>query len=172
MRAIVIESPIGPLALASNGRALTRVHFQTSRSRAERDAARDMAGAIAAAGDDGPDEVLREATRELRAYFAGRLRVFSLEVDPAGTPFQRRVWATLRDIPFGDTRSYAELAREIDQPSAVRAVGAANGRNPIPIVIPCHRVIGSNGSLVGFGGGIAMKRYLLNLERGGLLDLS
>lgn len=166
MRTIVIDSPIGSLTLASSGDALTRVQFQTSKGDGTK---------LEVGGQKlevtGADDVLRETTRELKAYFAGKLQVFSVPVDPRGTAFQRRVWSALCEIPFGDTCSYADLARTIDRPSAVRAVGAANGQNPIPIVIPCHRVIGSNGSLVGFGGGLAVKRFLLDLERGGNLLL-
>jgi methylated-DNA-[protein]-cysteine S-methyltransferase len=108
--------------------------------------------------------VLGEATRQLDAYFSKRLRRFDLPLAPHGTPFQLEVWQALQRIPYGDTWSYADLARRIGRPDAVRAVGAANGRNPIPIVIPCHRVIGSNGQLVGFGGGLPLKRWLLDLE--------
>jgi methylated-DNA-[protein]-cysteine S-methyltransferase len=106
-----------------------------------------------------------EAVRQLDAYFAGTLRQFDLPLAPAGTPFQQRVWQGLREIPYGETVSYKELARWIGRPSAVRAVGAANGQNPLAIVIPCHRVIGSDGRLVGYGGGLAAKSALLELER-------
>jgi len=107
---------------------------------------------------------MREAVRQLRLYFAGELAVFDLPLEIIGTPFQKKVWQALRTIPYGETRSYSEIAAQIGAPKAVRAVGAANGRNPIPIVVPCHRVIGSNGSLVGFGGGLPWKRLLLELE--------
>jgi len=106
-----------------------------------------------------------EALRQLRAYFAGDLHTFSLALAPAGTPFQRRVWDALLEIPYGATASYRDIAIAIGKPSAVRAVGLANGRNPIPIIIPCHRVIGSDGSLTGYGGGLDVKRFLLELER-------
>ena len=108
--------------------------------------------------------LMREALRQLRAYFAGELRDFELPLEIVGTEFQRRVWNTLCNIPYGQTRSYSQLAREIGAPRAVRAVGAANGRNPIPIIVPCHRVIGASGQLVGFGGGLRWKRLLLELE--------
>ena len=108
--------------------------------------------------------MLDEARRELDAYFAGRLETFTVPLAPNGTEFQRRVWSALRDIPFGTTISYAGLARRVSNAAAVRAVGAANGRNPIPIIVPCHRVIGSDGSLTGFGGGIPRKRWLLEHE--------
>jgi methylated-DNA-[protein]-cysteine S-methyltransferase len=118
------------------------------------------------------DKVLSEASRQLDAYFAGRLRRFELPLSLEGTPFQQRVWSALRDIPFGETRSYAQLAKAIGNPSAMRAVGAANGRNPIAIVVPCHRVIGADGSLTGFGGGIERKKFLLRLEQGRELQLT
>jgi methylated-DNA-[protein]-cysteine S-methyltransferase len=108
--------------------------------------------------------VLVLAERELREYFAGQRRAFSVTLDIAGTPFQRRVWNALLTIPFGETRSYAEIARQIGHPKAVRAVGAANGRNPVSIIAPCHRVVGSTGALTGFAGGLDVKSYLLTLE--------
>jgi methylated-DNA-[protein]-cysteine S-methyltransferase len=112
--------------------------------------------------DDHP--ILRETTRQLTAYFAQDLRDFNLPLKMRGTPFQIRVWEALQQIPYGETRSYAQQARAVGAPEAVRAVGAANGRNPIPIVVPCHRVIGANGRLTGFGGGLPLKRWLLDLE--------
>ncbi|HVN03994.1 MAG TPA: methylated-DNA--[protein]-cysteine S-methyltransferase [Bryobacteraceae bacterium] len=108
--------------------------------------------------------LLRQAVAELQAYFAGELRDFNLTLDLEGTEFQKRVWLKLCTIPYGETRSYGYLAAALGAPKAVRAVGAANGRNPIPIVIPCHRVIGASGSLVGYGGGLPLKRFLLDLE--------
>jgi methylated-DNA-[protein]-cysteine S-methyltransferase len=108
--------------------------------------------------------VVREVMRQLTAYFAGERMEFDLPLAPEGTEFQRRVWKALGKIPYGETRSYSELARSIGKPAAVRAVGAANGRNPIGIIVPCHRVIGSSGKLVGYGGGLPMKRMLLDLE--------
>lgn len=113
--------------------------------------------------------LLAEVARQLLAYCHRRLEVFDLPLAPEGTPFQVEVWAALRTIPYGQTWSYLDVARAIGRARAVRAVGAANGQNPIPIVIPCHRVIGSNSRLVGFGGGLAMKRMLLDLERRDLL---
>ncbi len=106
----------------------------------------------------------REAIRQLKAYFDGKLRDFDLPLCPQGTEFQLKVWQALRTIPYGQTWSYGELARRIRKPAAFRAVGAANGQNPIPVIIPCHRVIGSDGSLTGFGGGLPIKRQLLALE--------
>jgi methylated-DNA-[protein]-cysteine S-methyltransferase len=109
-------------------------------------------------------KALREPREQLLAYFAGERKAFDLPLAPAGTPFQLKVWNTLARIPFGATWSYLELAARIDAPKAVRAVGAANGRNPLPIVLPCHRVIGADGSLTGFGGGLPLKQFLLEHE--------
>lgn len=115
--------------------------------------------------------LLLKTAEQLRSYFAGELREFSLPLDPQGTEFQLRVWRQLETIPYGSTRSYSEIARAVGSPKAVRAVGAANGANPISIVVPCHRVIGSSGKLVGYGGGLPVKQRLLALERGaGLFD--
>jgi O-6-methylguanine DNA methyltransferase len=108
--------------------------------------------------------VLREAVRQLQAYFGGSLRVFEMPLDPSGTEFQRKVWRHLETIPYGEICSYSQVAEAIGSPRAVRAVGAANGANPIPIVVPCHRVIGSSGKLVGYGGGLPLKQRLLSLE--------
>jgi methylated-DNA-[protein]-cysteine S-methyltransferase len=113
--------------------------------------------------DDHP--LLFEAARQLRAYFWGQLIRFQLPLDMEGTEFQKRVWSTLETIPYGETRSYGQIAELLKRPSAVRAVGAANGSNPVPIVVPCHRVIGANGKLVGYGGGLPLKRWLLDFER-------
>ncbi len=109
--------------------------------------------------------VMRDALRQFRLYFAGQLQKFDLPLEMIGTRFQKRVWNALCEIPYGETCSYSQLARSIGAPRAVRAVGAANGRNPIPIIVPCHRVIGASGKLVGFGGGLEWKRFLLDLER-------
>ena len=144
----VIPSPVGLLRLETDGASLTGVWFHAK----DRPASDRLTG------------VLAETRRQLEAYFAGRLTSFDLPLAPAGTPFQLAVWTELRTIPYGATTSYADLAARIGRPAAVRAVGAANGQNPIPIVIPCHRVIGSNGKLVGFGGGLKMKQWLLSLE--------
>jgi methylated-DNA-[protein]-cysteine S-methyltransferase len=114
-------------------------------------------------------ESLRPAVEQLQAYFRGELRQFDLPLAPQGTPFQQKVWEALRAIPFGKTISYSELAERAGAPGAVRAVGAANGRNPIPIVIPCHRVIGKDGSLTGYGGGLPIKSFLLDHEAQALL---
>jgi methylated-DNA-[protein]-cysteine S-methyltransferase len=114
--------------------------------------------------------VLQETERQLRSYFAGDLRQFQLPLDLAGTPFQQRVWRELLKIPYGETRSYGQLASTLGTPAAGRAVGAANGVNPVPIVVPCHRVIGAGGKLVGYGGGLPLKRRLLALEQGSLFE--
>lgn len=143
-----IETPIANLLVARNERGITSISF---RGTEEDDWIRN---------DDAFDDV-RE---QLNAYFAKELRVFKLPLAPRGTTFQLDVWRALRDIPYGETRSYAQIARIIGKPEAIRAVGAANGANPLPIVVPCHRVIGSNGSLTGFGGGLEAKRFLLDLE--------
>jgi len=113
-------------------------------------------------GESNP--MLRQAIEQLRAYFAGELRDFELTLDMQGTEFQKRVWGELQNIPYGETRSYSFVANTIGAPKAVRAVGAANGRNPVPIVVPCHRVIGAGGSLTGYGGGLPLKRFLLDME--------
>jgi methylated-DNA-[protein]-cysteine S-methyltransferase len=108
--------------------------------------------------------LLTEAARQLRAYFAGALREFSLPLDLQGTEFQKRVWGQVAAIPYGETRSYLQISTAVGSPRAVRAVGAANGANPVPIVVPCHRVIGAKGKLVGYGGGLALKKRLLEME--------
>jgi methylated-DNA-[protein]-cysteine S-methyltransferase len=117
------------------------------------------------AGSERDDQAFATVRRQLEEYFAGERRVFDLPVSPPGTPFQQRVWAELRRIGYGETISYAELAARIGRPTAIRAAGAANGANPVSIVIPCHRVIGSDGSLTGYGGGLDAKSALLELER-------
>ena len=153
----IVPSPIGELLLVGDGRTLRRLAF-----------VRDEPPPI----DEGwtPDThgVLDPVRRELDAYFAGRLTRFGTAVTPHGTPFQQKVWTALVEIPYGETRSYGQLARHIGAERAVRAVGAANGANPIAIIVPCHRVIGANGSLTGFGGGLPVKRALLDLEQGNL----
>ena len=150
-----IETPIGELLLVEEAGRLREISFQAARRRRPEAEWRKDARALA------------PVIAQLDEYFAGRRRTFDLELEPRGTEFQRRVWGELRRIPWGETISYGELARRIGQPSASRAVGAANGRNPIPIVIPCHRVIGANGDLTGFGGGLPIKRKLLALEGAG-----
>ena len=143
-----LETPIGPLVLAGDRDALRVIRFHGHQ---------DDAWVV----DRAP---FRDAIEQLKAYFAGKLTVFNLTLAPEGTPFQQSVWRALLDIPYGETTSYGTVAKRIGKPSAIRAVGAANGANPIPIVIPCHRVIGSNGKLTGFGGGLPTKELLLKLE--------
>jgi methylated-DNA-[protein]-cysteine S-methyltransferase len=116
------------------------------------------------AGRNDQNRLLAEASKQLQAYFAGQLREFSLPLDMPGTDFQMRVWRQLQTIPYGETRSYLQIAAAIGSPKAVRAAGAANGANPVPIVVPCHRVIGAGGKLVGYGGGLPLKKRLLELE--------
>lgn len=149
-----IDSPIGRLFLAADDTGLRAVEFPQNRHPVKRD------------GEwrEGDHPVLDEAIRQLDEYFAGTRETFDLPLAPRGTDFQLSVWQALRAIPFGDTWNYAQLAAKIGQPSAMRAVGAANGRNPIPIIVPCHRVIGADGSLTGFGGGVPTKAFLLRLE--------
>ena len=148
-------SPVGPLTIAAGDAGLVAILWQDDRP------GRVTLGAV----ETRPDHpVLHETARQLRAYFAGELTRFDLPLDWRGTPFQRQVWQALLDIPFGETRSYAEIARRVGRPTAFRAVGAANGRNPISIVAPCHRVVGTAGDLTGFAGGIAAKAFLLAHE--------
>jgi methylated-DNA-[protein]-cysteine S-methyltransferase len=149
-----IDSPVGPLLLAASDAGLHVIEFHAPRHVTPR-------GAGWKAGDH---PVLRRAAAQLREYFERERQAFDLPLAPDGTVFQRHVWQTLASIPYGETISYGELARRVGRPTASRAVGAANGRNPLPIVLPCHRVIGANGSLTGFGGGLPTKRFLLDLE--------
>ena len=157
-----LESPIGRLRLESNGTELVRIAFADESQ--EGDPSSD---ATTGSGDEdtgGNDPVLTAAVTQLRDYFAGRRSHFELPLAPAGTDFQRAVWRALEGIPYGELRSYRDIATAIGRPTAVRAVGAANGRNPLPIVVPCHRVIGSDGSLTGFAGGLDVKKRLLQME--------
>ena len=149
-----IASPLGPLLLAGDDSGLRHVIFISEDQPPRPDPTWRK--------DTAP---LTETIRQLQAYFAEELETFNLPLAPEGTPFQMEVWQALRDIPYGHTISYGELARRIGNPKASRAVGLANGSNPIPIVIPCHRVIGSNGKLTGYGGGLPIKEKLLALER-------
>ena len=147
MYRLTVESPVGPLALESDGAALTALRFGPG-----------------GAGELCP--VLEETRRQLEEYFSGRRREFDLPLTPRGTPFQQAVWRALMTIPYGETAGYGEIAARIGNPRACRAVGMANNRNPISIIIPCHRVIGADGSMVGYGGGLPIKEYLLKLEMG------
>jgi methylated-DNA-[protein]-cysteine S-methyltransferase len=148
-----IDSPIGPLALAGTGRVLTHLRMVDQSHEPSR-------------ADWVPDDrAFPEAVDQLNAYFAGERTDFDVELSLTGSAFQRRVWQALMTIPYGETRSYGEIAEQIGASGAARAVGLANGRNPIAIIVPCHRVIGASGSLIGYGGGLDRKRSLLELER-------
>ncbi len=150
----VMHSPVGKVLLAGSREGLRLVSFQ--------DGAHPIAPHPSWRYDEKP---FRTAIRQFAEYFAGRRKTFSIKLHPEGTPFQHRVWQRLRTIPYGKTASYGQVARGIGKPHASRAVGAANGQNPLSIVIPCHRVIGSTGRLVGYGGGLGIKETLLSLER-------
>jgi methylated-DNA-[protein]-cysteine S-methyltransferase len=155
-----MHSPVGRLTLVASDRGLAAILWE-----------HDRPGRVPVeiAAEEREHPILVEAERQLDEYFAGRRTRFALRLDPSGTPFQRKVWHALLTIPFGQTQSYAQLAAQIGHPRAVRAVGAANGRNPLSIVAPCHRVIGSSGRLTGFAGGLRAKAYLLALERAAVL---
>lgn len=149
-----VDSPVGRLFLAASDAGLHALEFPDNRHPVRRD-------------DDwqpGDHAALRHARKQLDEYFAGKRRDFDLPLAPRGTDFQRNVWLSLARIPYGETVSYAQLASRVGKPTATRAVGAANGRNPLPIVLPCHRVIGADGALTGFGGGLPTKQFLLKLE--------
>jgi len=146
MTTMIYNSPIGPLHIAEQDGAITHLVF------------RPLDGTL------GETPLLRQCAEQLDAYFAGELRTFDLPLAPAGTSFQRRVWETLQTIPYGETWSYKSLAEAADCPRGYRAVGLANNRNPISILIPCHRVVGASGALTGYGGGLSNKAYLLDLE--------
>ncbi len=151
----VMPSPIGDLTLVSNGDALSGLFMADHKGGPEPEPGWQR--------DEGP---FRAVCEQLQAYFAGDLREFEIPLAPHGTDFQKKVWRELGRIPFGDTISYGELARRIGRPTASRAVGAANGQNPISIIVPCHRVIGANGTLTGYGGGLDRKKWLLEHEAG------
>ena len=145
----ILATPIGDLRLVSSGVALVRIEFQGQH------------------GNNGVERwniVLEQAAQELQEYFAGRRQTFTVPVQAEGSDFQQSVWSALRKIPYGALRSYRDIAEQLGNRRAVRAVGAANGRNPIPVIVPCHRVVGSDGRLTGFAGGLAVKRALLSLE--------
>lgn len=154
LRYRTVDSPVGPLTLAGLGSTLH--HLRMTGQAREPDRSRWQPG--------GSGE-FTDAVEQLRAYFAGELTDFDLDLQPAGTEFQHRVWAALRTIPYGQTRTYRQIAEQIGSPGASRAVGLANGRNPIGIIVPCHRVIGSSGGLTGYAGGLDRKRKLLELEK-------
>ncbi|MFR9728463.1 methylated-DNA--[protein]-cysteine S-methyltransferase [Saccharopolyspora sp. MS10] len=148
----VVESPLGALTLVARDDALTALHFADGRHRGQEP------------GERTTTPLLAEARRQLAEYFDRRRTEFDLPLAPEGEPFQLRVWALLREIPFGATRTYGELARQLGHVRYAQAVGAANGRNPLPVIVPCHRVIGADGGLTGYAGGLDRKRSLLALE--------
>ncbi|MGE2728622.1 methylated-DNA--[protein]-cysteine S-methyltransferase [Mycolicibacterium vaccae] len=148
-----MDSPVGLLTLAGVGNRLSHLRMVDQTYEPDR------------AGWEPDEYAFDDAVRQLELYFAGELQQFELDLDMVGTPFQRRVWAALTTIPYGETRSYGEIARQIGAPGASRAVGLANGHNPIGIIVPCHRVIGANGKMTGYGGGIDRKKLLLGLEK-------
>jgi methylated-DNA-[protein]-cysteine S-methyltransferase len=152
----MIESPVGKLKLVASDNALVAILW-------EKDSPRRVRLSDLAANDRHP--VLVETERQLSEYFSGKRKTFSIALDMRGTRFQKEVWEALLAIPFGETRSYGQLAKQLGNPQATRAVGAANGRNPLSIIVPCHRVIGSSGKLTGFAGGLDVKAHLLNLEK-------
>lgn len=149
------QSPVGQLVAVGDGQALTRLRFQDGRR-----------PAAITPGWRRCDAAFAELRAQLEQYFAGRRQRFELELAPTGGAFERRVWAALTEVPYGATVSYGEIARRVGAPTSARAVGTANGRNPIVVVVPCHRVIGADGTLTGYGGGLGRKRWLLDLEAG------
>ncbi|MBW1604247.1 methylated-DNA--[protein]-cysteine S-methyltransferase [Streptomyces sp. JJ66] len=152
----VVDSPVGPLTLVATGGVLSGVYLRDQRHRPPE----HTFGA-----PDATSPALTAAATQLAEYFAGDRTAFTVPLALSGTPFQRAVWAALCDIPYGETVHYGELAARIGRPTAARAVGLANGRNPVSIIVPCHRVIGASGALTGYGGGLPRKTHLLNLER-------
>jgi methylated-DNA-[protein]-cysteine S-methyltransferase len=153
----VISSPIGDLTIVAEGGAITHLLMDAAKYRpADADVFGEYAGKV--------EEPFASAARQLDAYFAGELRAFDLPLAPRGDEFHHQVWTLLRDIPYGETRTYGDLARALGDRNLAQAVGTANGRNPIAVVVPCHRVIGADGSLVGYAGGLERKRFLLALE--------
>lgn len=147
---LFLSTKIGQIAIEENGTAVTNVYFGNE--------------AAISKAPVRETELLKEAARQLEQYFAGKQREFSLPLAPDGTEFQQKVWRALCSVPYGETRSYKEIAELVGSPKAFRAVGMANNRNPIPIFIPCHRIIGANGKLIGYRGGLDVKNQLLNLE--------
>ncbi|MGB8536362.1 MAG: methylated-DNA--[protein]-cysteine S-methyltransferase [Acidobacteriaceae bacterium] len=155
----MIHSPVGKLKLVASDKGLVAILWQNDKP------ARVRLNELV---EDTVHPILLDTERELGEYFAGNRKTFSIPLDMRGTPFQKNVWHALLAIPFGETRSYGQLAKQLGNPQAMRAVGAANGRNPISIVVPCHRVIGASGKLTGFGGGLETKARLLSLEESGV----
>jgi methylated-DNA-[protein]-cysteine S-methyltransferase len=160
------DTPIGVMSIAADESGLRHIEFPSNRHPAERADWRECDASASAS----VLEILNTTRTQLSQYFAGERRAFDLPLAPQGTAFQCEVWYALARIPYGETWTYRDLARIIGKPAAVRAVGAANGRNPLPIVLPCHRVIGADGALVGFGGGLPIKAALLRLEGARFVD--
>jgi methylated-DNA-[protein]-cysteine S-methyltransferase len=154
----MMQSPVGDLKLVASDQGLVAILWQNDKPSRVR---------LNELVEDKTHPILLDTERELREYFAGKRKSFSIPLDMRGTSFQKNVWHALLAIPFGETRSYGQLAKQLGNPQAMRAVGAANGRNPISIIVPCHRVIGSSGKLTGFAGGLETKAQLLNLEESG-----
>jgi methylated-DNA-[protein]-cysteine S-methyltransferase len=159
----MMNSPVGKLTLVAKSSRLTAVLWENDKPNRVR---------LGPLQEENNSPVLVETEKQLNEYFAGKRNCFELELDFVGTEFQRKVWEALLTIPFGETRSYSDIAVQIGNPRAVRAVGAANGRNPISIIAPCHRVIGASGALTGFAGGLGAKKFLLTLEDDGRLELA
>lgn len=147
-----IDTPIGMICVESNEEAITGLFFEKNKTQYKQ--------------EKPETDLLKRAGEQLKEYFSGKRKTFDLPLSPSGTEFQKKVWKALCTIPYGETRSYGEIAAQIGNPKACRAVGGANNKNPIMIFIPCHRVIGADGSLVGFGGGIDAKKFMFNLEKG------
>lgn len=166
----ILQTPVGVLRITADQKGVTGVHVWNEEPKALGDEKNSVGEPQS--GKSGAKEALAEAyafqaVQELAEYFAGKRTEFTVPLHENGTPFQKRVWAALRTIPYGETRSYGQIAEQIGNPGGARAVGMANNRNPIMIITPCHRVIGADGSLVGFGGGLSVKEYLLELEKRG-----
>jgi methylated-DNA-[protein]-cysteine S-methyltransferase len=158
-----IESPVGKLKLVASNKALVAILWENDRPHRVR---------LSELIRDDQHPLLLETERQLGEYFAGNRKLFSVALEMTGTRFQKDVWTALQAIPFGETRSYAQLAKQLGNPKASRAVGAANGRNPVSIIVPCHRVIGTSGKLTGFAGGLQVKAQLLSLESGASMGIS
>lgn len=154
-KAYFYETEMGKIGIAENGEAITDVFFNENEIKMSKNIDIEIR----------ETELLREAAKQLKEYFLGNRKSFDIPLAPKGTEFQQKVWKALQEIPFGETRSYGEIARNVGNPKAARAVGMANNRNPIAIFIPCHRVIGANGKLVGYAGGLDIKEHLLSVEK-------
>ena len=162
MKSLCYDSPLGPLLIVEDNGHITEISFLAADTREK------FHQPNPPSNQPGDATIADACIKELKAYFAGNLKTFTVPIKPAGTDFRKRVWAALMDIPYGQTISYKQLAQNIGQPGASRAVGGANNSNPISIIVPCHRVIGANGALVGYGGGLDNKTFLLNLEKNAL----